>query len=343
MVPQKVDPKSSTYLITGGAGFIGSHLADALLADGHTVRVIDDFSTGRIENIRHLMDSPRFTLVRASVTDPGALDELMEGTDVVVHLAAAVGVRLILERPVHTIRNNVAGTEAVLEAALGHGCRVLIASTSEVYGKGTKFPFGEEDDVLLGPTSKNRWGYAASKMVDEFMGLAYHQEYGLPVVVFRLFNTVGPRQTGYYGMVIPRFVELALRQEPITVYGDGTQTRTFCDVSDTVRALTGLATHPDAPGSVYNVGGTSEVSMRELAERIKDKTGSGSEITYVPYERAYGFGPEGTHAAGYEDMQRRLPDTRRVEALLGWRPERGLDDILDRVVSTMKRDARPVA
>ena len=313
----------STVLVTGGAGFIGSHLADALLAQGHRVLAIDDLSTGRLDNIRHLLDNPDFHFARASITDGIVFDRLASQADIIVHLAAAVGVKLVVERTVHTIKTNVMGTEAVLQVALRYGCRVLIASTSEVYGKSKKFPFSEEDDVLLGTTSKSRWAYAASKMVDEFLSLAYQREYDLPVVPFRLFNTVGPRQTGRYGMVIPRFVGQALRGEPITVYGDGTQSRCFCDVSDAVEAIIGLAQHPEAPGQVYNIGGSEEVTIRELAERVKVVSESGSEIVHIPYTEAY--------ARGFEDMRRRVPDTSRIQALLGWRPQLSLDQILVRV------------
>ncbi len=313
----------STILITGSAGFIGSHLADALLAQGHRVLAIDNLSTGRTENIRHLLDNPNFHFACASITYEVVLDRLASQADIIVHLAAAVGVKLVVEHPVHTIETNIIGTEAVLQAGRRYGCRVLIASTSEVYGKGNRIPFSEEDDVLLGATSKSRWAYAASKMVDEFLGLAYQQEYGLPVVLFRLFNTVGPRQMGRYGMVIPRFVGQALRGEPITVYGDGRQSRCFCDVSDVVRAITGLMQHPEAPGQVYNIGGSEEIRIRELAERVKVVTESCSEIMHIPYTEAY--------ARGFEDMHRRVPDTSRIQALLGWHPQLSLDQILVRV------------
>jgi UDP-glucose 4-epimerase len=315
--------KPSTVLITGGAGFIGSHLADALLAQGHRVLAIDNLSTGRLDNIRHLLDHPNFNLARDTITNETVLDRLASEADVIIHLAALVGVKLIVEQPVQTIETNVMGTEAVLQAGLRYGCRVLIASTSEVYGKGEQIPFREEHDVLLGATSKSRWAYAASKMVDEFLGLAYHQEYGLPVVLFRLFNTVGPRQTGRYGMVIPRFFGQALRGEPITVYGDGTQSRCFCDVSDSVRAIIGLAQHPEAPGRLYNIGGTEEIRIRDLAELVKVVAESSSEIVYIPYAEAY--------ARGFEDMLRRVPDTSRIEALLDWHPQIPLDQILVRV------------
>lgn len=313
-----------TYLITGGAGFIGSHLADALLAEGHRVLAIDNLSTGSLTNVAHLANEPHFHFARANITDEIVMDRMASQADVIVHLAAAVGVKLIVEHPVHTIETNVMGTEMVLKSALRYGCRVLIASTSEVYGKGSKIPFSEEDDVLLGATSKSRWAYAASKMVDEFLGLAYQREYGLEVVPFRLFNTVGPRQTGRYGMVIPRFVRQTLREEPLTVYGDGSQSRCFCDVRDVVQALIALAQHPKAPGRIYNIGSTEEVSIQQLAERVKSITGSHSPIVYIPYEQAY--------APGFEDMKRRVPDISRIGSLLGWQPTRSLDDILRAVV-----------
>lgn len=313
----------ATWLVTGAAGFIGSHLVDALLVKGARVLGLDNLSTGRLENVAHQLAHPQFQFVRASLSDDIVLDRLTSESDVVVHLAAAVGVELIVERPAHTIETNVMGTEAVLQAALRYRTRVLIASTSEVYGKGSKIPFSEDDDVLLGPTSKNRWGYAASKMVDEFLGLAYHSEYGLPVVPFRLFNTTGPRQTGRYGMVVPRFVGQALRGDAITIFGDGSQRRCFCDVSDAVRAIVGLAEHGDAPGRVFNVGGPEEVTIHDLAERVKALAGSHSEIVYIPYAEAY--------ASGFEDMQRRVPNTNRINQLLGWRPERTLDEMIVRV------------
>ncbi len=314
-----------TFLITGGAGFIGSHLADLLLSRGFRVLVIDDLSTGSLNNIRHQMQNPNFHFARSSITDTIVLDRLASEADVIIHLAAAVGVKLIVEQPVHTIETNVIGTEAVLQAALRYGCRVLLASTSEVYGKGSKLPFSEEDDVLLGPTSKSRWSYAASKMVDEFLGLAYQREYGLGVVPFRLFNTVGPRQTGQYGMVVPRFVRQALKGEPITVYGDGNQSRCFCDVRDVVQALFGLAQHPDVTGRVYNVGSTEEITIGELASRVKAITGSSSAIINIPYREAY--------APGFEDMQRRVPDITRLQSLIDWQPRTSLDEILRAVVA----------
>lgn len=317
--------ESLTYLITGGAGFIGSHLTDALLAAGQRVLVIDDLSTGRYANVAHHAGNPRFHFARASIRDEIVLDRLASQADVIVHLAAAVGVQLIVQQPVHTIETNVMGTEAVLKAALRYRCRVLIASTSEVYGKGSRIPFSEDDDVLLGPSSKSRWSYAASKMVDEFLALAYRDEYGLEVVPVRLFNTVGPRQTGRYGMVIPRFVGQALAGEPITVYGDGQQSRCFCAVSDVVAALIGLSTEPAAPGRVYNVGSEEETTIMALAELVRELTGSRSPIVTIPYAEAY--------APGFEDMQRRVPDTSRVRALLGWQPRLSLQETLQSVIA----------
>ena len=324
MISRQHGSQALTYLVTGAAGFIGSHLVETLLAQEHRVLAIDDFSTGRPANIRHLVEHPNFHFARADIRDDIVLDRLTSQADVVVHLAAAVGARLTLPDPVHTIEDNVLGTEVVLKTALRYGCRVLIASTSEVYGKSEKFPFSEEDDVVMGAASENRWAYAASKMVDEFLGLAYQHEYGLSVVIFRLFNTVGPRQTGSYGMVIPRFVEQALQGQPITVYGDGKQTRCFCDVSDVVRAIVGLAEHPNAPGKTYNIGSTEEITITELAERIKAMTESQSDITYMSYSEAL--------EPGFEDLQRRIPDVQRIRALLGWQPQYTLTSILARVI-----------
>ena len=316
-------------LITGGAGFIGSHLAETLLDAGLRVAVLDDLSTGRFENIAHLTGHPNFSFAIDSITNAIVLDRLASESDVIVHLAAAVGVKLVVEQPVHTIETNIMGTEAVLKAAARYRAKVIIASTSEVYGKGTRVPFREEDDVVLGPTSRSRWAYAASKMVDEFLALAYHQKYDLPVVIARLFNTVGPRQTGRYGMVVPRFVRQALAGEPITVYGDGSQSRCFCDVSDTVQALKALLSHEEAVGKVFNVGSTEEVTILELAQRVKALTGSDSSIRFVPYAEAY--------APGFEDMQRRVPDTTRIQSVTGWRPRHDLDAILQRVIAWLKR------
>lgn len=319
----KSNNRSPIYLITGGAGFIGSHLADALIDEGKSVIAIDDLSTGRLENVAHLIDHPHFEFARASITDEIVMDRLASQADIIIHLAAAVGVKLIVERPVHTIETNIMGTEAVLKSALRYHCRVLIASTSEVYGKGHRIPFREEDDVLLGPTHMSRWSYAASKMVDEFLGLAYYRKYDLEVILFRLFNTVGPRQTGQYGMVIPRFMRQAINNEPITVYGDGTQTRCFCDVRDVIQAIIALARHSGAVGKVYNIGSTEEISIRLLAENVKRIADSQSSIIHLPYAEVY--------TPGFEDMQRRVPDISRIQEFIGWKPRRNLDEILKSV------------
>ena len=320
-------------LITGGAGFIGSHLAEALLERGHTVTIIDDLSTGRFENIAHLTGHPRFHFAIETITNQVVLDRLASECRLIFHLAAAVGVQLIVESPVHTIETNITGTEAVLKAALRYRAKVLIASTSEVYGKGNVTPFQEDDDVVLGPTVRSRWAYAASKMVDEFLGLAYYREKGLPVVVFRLFNTVGPRQTGRYGMVIPRFVGQALTNEPLTVYGDGQQSRCFLHVHDAVEAMLALSEAPKAVGQVFNVGSTEEVSIQELARQVLALTGAaqaGEEdggITFIPYDQAY--------AEGFDDMRRRVPDISKIQALTGWEPRFSLGKILDDVIEHM--------
>lgn len=320
-------------LITGGSGFIGSHLAEALLSDGYSVAVLDNHSTGSPRNIAHLQGRSQFTLARADIRDEIVLDRLLSEADIVFHLAAAVGVKLIVEQPVHTIETNIMGTEAVLKGALRYGCRVLIASTSEVYGKGSKMPLAEQDDVVLGPTDKCRWAYAASKMVDEFLALAYHQQHGLPATVFRLFNTVGPRQVGQYGMVVPRFVTAALRDEPIVVYGDGKQSRCFCHVSDVVAALRGLALHPEVAGKVFNIGSTQETSILNLAQRVRDLLGSRSQIVRIPYAEAY--------APGFEDMARRVPDATRIQTLLGWRPKVSLDEMISSVADHLRQEMQP--
>jgi UDP-glucose 4-epimerase len=321
------------YLITGGAGFIGSHMAEMLLAAGKQVTVLDDLSTGRFENIAPFVGRPGFRFAIASIANTAVLDRLASECDVIVHLAAAVGVQLIIQRPVHTIETNIMGTEAVLTAAARYRVKVLIASTSEVYGKGSRVPFHEDDDVVLGASSRNRWSYAASKMVDEFLALAYHHEKGLPVVIARLFNTVGPRQTGRYGMVIPRFVAQALAGEAITVYGDGQQSRCFCDVADATQALGALIEHQAAVGRVFNVGSTEEVTIAELAARVKQVTGSQSPIRFIPYDQAY--------TPGFEDMRRRVPDTGRIRALCGWRAQTTLDHILARVAASMSAQTSP--
>ncbi len=311
------------YLITGGAGFIGSHLAEALLDRGMDVTVIDDLSTGSILNIEHLKSHPRFKYVLDTVMNRALLAELVDRADAIVHLAAAVGVRLIVESPVRTIETNIKGTELVLELAGKKKKKVVIASTSEVYGKASKVPFCEDDDLVMGSTDKGRWSYACSKMIDEFLALAYWKERQVPTVVVRLFNTVGPRQTGQYGMVVPRFISQARRSEPITVYGDGSQRRCFTWVGDVVQALIALSEHPDAVGEIFNLGNIEEVTILELAERAKGLTGSSSPIIFVPYEQAY--------AAGFEDMPRRVPSINKVRRLIGYRPTLGLDGILKSV------------
>ncbi len=317
------------YLITGGAGFIGSHLADELLARGHRVHALDDLSTGSMANIAHLKSNPAFEYTIESCASPRVVAELVDEADVVYHLAAAVGVELIVQSPVRTIETNVRCTEVVLERAGKKSKPVFVASTSEVYGKSTDLPFREDGNLVMGPTSKGRWAYASSKAIDEFLAIAYWKERKLPTVVGRLFNTVGPRQTGRYGMVIPNFVRQALADQPITVYGDGTQRRCFCHVHDVVRALVGLMEHDAAYGEVFNVGSDEEVSVRELAERVRDKADSGSDIVTVPYDEAY--------EQGFEDMQRRIPDVTKVRELLGWRAERRLDDILDDVLAHQRQ------
>jgi UDP-glucose 4-epimerase len=324
---------ATTWLITGAAGFIGSHLVDALLARGSRVLGLDNLSTGRLENVAHHLGDPRFHFARASLEDAMVLDRLASQADVIVHLAAALGVEFVVTHPVQTIETNIMGTEVVLRVALRYGCRVLLASSSEVYGKGSKIPFSEDDDVLIGATSKSRWGYAASKMVDEFLGLAYHREHDLPVVPFRLFNTAGPRQSGRYGMVIPRFVGQALRGEPITIFGDGTQRRCFCNVDDAVRAIIGLGEHPAAPGQTFNIGSDEEVTIQQLAKRIKAIADSPSEIVYVPYTEAY--------PAGFEDMVRRVPNIERIHEVLGWRPSVTLDETLLQVRDDMRLHGDP--
>jgi UDP-glucose 4-epimerase len=311
---------TNQFLITGGAGFIGSHLAEALLARGSSVTVIDDLSTGRFENVEQLADHPRFHFTIDSIANEMVLDRLASQCDTIIHLAAVVGVNLVIDKPVRTITTNIGGTEAVLRVARRYRTRTLLASTSEVYGKGTSVPFREDDDVMLGPTVRHRWAYAATKMVDEFLGLAYHHEYGLPVTAFRLFNTVGPRQTGRYGMVVPRFVGAALANKPLRVYGDGTQTRCFCHVRDVVRAIVALCDDPQSVGRVLNVGATDEISIMALARRVIELTGSQSDIELVSYEKAY--------PNGFEDMLRRVPDTTRIRELTGWTPELALDDII---------------
>jgi UDP-glucose 4-epimerase len=315
-------------LITGGAGFVGSHLAEELLQRGDEVFVIDDLSTGRIDNIEPLKRHPKFHYVIDSVHNEPVLAECIDRCDIVYHLAAAVGVKLIVESPVNTIETNVHGTEVVLKLANKKKKKVLITSTSEVYGKSTSVPFREDQDLVLGPTTKGRWSYACSKAIDEFLAIAYWHEKRLPVIIVRLFNTVGPRQTGRYGMVIPNFVQQALNNEPITVYGDGEQSRAFGYVGDIVRALADLARHPQAVGEVFNIGNTREITMNALAERIRQMTGSTSEIVHIPYDRAY--------EQGFEDMPRRVPDISKIQRLTGYQPSVQLDEILERVIADFR-------
>ena len=322
-------------LITGGCGFIGSHLAEALLSDGHQVTVIDNLSTGSLDNIAHLAGNGNFRYVIDTVLNEAVLDRVASECRVIFHLAAAVGVELIIKDPVNVIETNILGTAAVLKAAAPNRRAVLLASTSEIYGKSEATPFREDSDRLLGPTTRWRWSYSTSKAVDEYLGLAYHRQLGLPVTVFRLFNTVGPRQSGHYGMVIPRFVEQALAGDALTVYGDGTQTRSFCDVRDAVAALVGLMNSPGAVGEVFNVGSPDEVSILELArlvlrlagEHLGDR-GTGidptARIRLVPYEEAY--------ESGFEDMPRRVPDLAKIRALIGYAPRVPLDEILHLVI-----------
>ena len=315
-------------LITGGAGFIGSHLAERLLELGHDVLVLDNLSTGSIENIAHLKTARHFSYVIDSVTSESLLAEMVDSSDVVFHLAAAVGVKLIVEQPVHTIETNVHGTEVVLKHANKKKKLVFIASTSEVYGKSADVPFRENADVVLGPSAKHRWAYACSKLIDEFLALAYWKEKKLPVVIVRLFNTVGPRQTGRYGMVLPTFVRQALSGHPITVFGDGTQSRSFTYVSDVVDALIALASEPRAVGEVFNIGNMGEISIGALAERVKAMACSDSPIQLIPYDQAY--------EAGFEDMPRRVPDTSKLRALIGYEPRIELDEIIRRVIDHVR-------
>jgi UDP-glucose 4-epimerase len=316
-------------LITGGAGFVGSHLAEALLERGDEVFVLDNLATGAITNIAHLKSHPKFHYTIESVTNEPVLAEMVDGCDTVVHLAAAVGVKLIVEAPVHTIETNVHGTEVVLKHANKKKKLVLIASTSEVYGKSTDVPFNEAADLVLGPTAKHRWAYACSKLIDEFLALAYWKERKLPVIIVRLFNTVGPRQTGQYGMVIPNFVKQALDGRPITVFGDGEQSRSFTYVGDVVRAMVALINEPAAVGQVFNIGNGKEISINALAAKVKALTGSSSEIVRIPYDQAY--------EAGFEDMPRRVPDISKIRDLIRYEPTVELDEILTRVIEYFRQ------
>ena len=321
------------YLITGGAGFIGSHLAERLLGEGRRVTIIDDLCTGAVHNIEHLKNRLGFDYVIDTIFNRPLLAELIDECDAVIHLAASVGVRLIVQSPVRTIETNVKGTEGVLEFASKKKKKVLIASTSEVYGKSGKIPFSEADDLVMGPTSKGRWSYACSKAIDEFLALAYWKEKKLPVVIARLFNTVGPRQTGRYGMVLPSFVRQALAGLPITVYGDGNQSRCFCHVSDTVEALTRLIHHPPAVGEIFNVGSEDEITITELATLVKSMAQSSSPIRYIPYDQAY--------EEGFEDMHRRVPDITKVNTFVNFKPTRTTEEIIESVIAYYRHEDNP--
>lgn len=315
-------------LITGGAGFVGSHLCEALLSRRHQVLVLDNLSTGSVENIRHLKKNPKFELVVGSLMNFPLVRELIDQVDVVFHLAAAVGVRLIVEQPVHTIITNIRGTEHVLAAASVKKKKVILTSSSEVYGKGNKVPFSEEDDMVLGPTTRSRWSYACSKAIDEFLALAYWKEKKLPTAVARLFNTIGPRQTGQYGMVVPRFVKQALAGAPVTVYGDGKQTRVFSYVSDIIGALIRMSESDKAVGKIFNLGGDKEISILALAKKIIQLTRSRSPIRFVPYDKAY--------QPGFEDLGRRVPDISKAKQILGYKPKIHLDQALRLIIKSVK-------
>jgi len=311
-------------LITGGAGFIGSHLADHLLNRGDKVVLLDDLSTGRLANIDHLIGSSDAEFVLGSILDADLVDDAISGVDAVFHLAAAVGVNLIVEKPLESLMTNIRGTETVIEKAHKYDKRLLVMSTSEIYGKNTSDSLSEEDDRILGSPLKSRWSYSEAKAIDEILAYTYWREKGLETVIIRLFNTVGPRQTGSYGMVIPRFVGQALRNEPITIFGDGNQTRCFCHVGDVVEGLVALSEHPEAFGKVFNLGGGEEISIRELAERVIELAGSKSGLEFIPYDAAY--------EAGFEDMERRVPNTNKARQLVGFSPAAGLDDIIRSVI-----------
>jgi UDP-glucose 4-epimerase len=315
-------------LVTGGAGFIGSYLSEELLEKGYTVWIIDDLSTGRIENIDRLKQNPKFHYVIDTIMNRNLMAELVDRASIVFHLAAAVGVQLIVDQPVKTIETNIKGTETILELAEKKKKKVLLASTSEIYGKSNNIPFREDGDLLFGPTIRSRWSYAASKAIDEFLGLAYFYEKDLPVVIVRLFNTVGPRQTGRYGMVIPRFIRQALKNEPITVYGDGKQSRCFTYVRDAVKAISDIVKKEEAFGQVFNLGGTEEITICDLAKKIITMAGSKSEIEFVPYDKAY--------SSGFEDMHRRVPDISKIKKMMGYAPSVSLDEILRLTIEYMR-------
>ena len=324
--------KAYKALVTGGAGFIGSHLSEYLLKLGWDVTIIDDLSTGSFRNIEHLADHSRFHVATDTIANETVMDRLVSECDLVFHLAAAVGVQLIVQDAVRTIETNITGSEMVLKIANRYRKKVVIASTSEVYGKNNKTPFREDDDMVLGPTSKSRWSYACSKAIDEFLALAYHKKYDLPVVIVRFFNTVGPRQTGAYGMVIPRFVRQALLNEDVTIYGDGKQSRCFGNVEDVVRGVYKLSQEPRAVGQVFNLGATTEITIEQLARRIVKLTGSKSKLVRVPYDKAY--------ESGFEDMRRRVPDISKAGKLVGYRPRVSLDETIRRVVKHIRKDLK---
>ncbi|HLG18931.1 MAG TPA: GDP-mannose 4,6-dehydratase [Bdellovibrionota bacterium] len=317
-------------LITGGSGFVGSHLAERLLADGHSATLIDDLSTGQTRNVEHLEKNPKFHLIVESITNLQTLEPLVQATDLIYHLAAAVGVKLIVSDPVATIETNIRGTEVALHLANKWRKPLLLTSTSEVYGKNSSSPFREEDDMVFGPTTHSRWSYACSKAIDEFLAISYHRKKKLPVIVARLFNTVGPRQTSQYGMVVPTFVRQALQNADITVYGDGTQSRTFTYVTDVVEALIRLPKHEQAFGEVFNIGGNREISIHQLAELIKERSKSSSKIVKIPYDRAY--------EPGFEDMPRRVPDISKLARVTGFSPKVSLEEIIDRVIAFFRSD-----
>ena len=319
-------------LITGGAGFIGSHLAESLLAQQHTVTIIDDLSTGQLDNIAHLLDRPDFHFVNETIRHESVMDRLVSECDLIYHLAAAVGVELIIKDPVRTIETNLLGSEIVLRLARRYRRKVIVASTSEVYGKSEDLPFREDADRVMGSTLKSRWSYAESKAMDEFLALAYHKQFGLPIVICRFFNTVGPRQTSTYGMVIPRLVRQAVQDLPLTVYGDGQQSRCFCNVKDTVRAVTALSQNPQAVGEIFNIGSSDEITILDLAHRIIERANSRSEIRLIPYDQAY--------EAGFEDMRRRIPGIAKIKTAIGWQPSIPLDQTLDEVIAQFRARLR---
>jgi len=319
-------------LVTGGAGFIGSHLAERLLKDGHKVVVVDNLSTGSLKNIEGFREKSKFDFVEGDIRNTVTMEALVEQSDVIFHLAAAVGVKLIAEAPVHTIETNIGGTEAVLDVANKFGKKILLASSSEVYGKNEAVPFREDDDIVLGSTSLSRWSYACSKAIDEFLGLAFYRQYGLSVVICRFFNTIGPRQTGQYGMVVPRFVQRALKNEPVLIYGTGQQRRCFCYVEDLVDGIIALMDCKEAAGKVYNIGSNEEITIEALADKIIEMTGSKSKKEFVSYEKAYG--------RPIEDMMRRVPSLERIEETIGWEAKTSLDETLRIIIKSFKSELK---